>query len=112
MCGLTIDPLANIILRGRAQKFEKGGGGRNFRHPTEDQKKKIFTSSDIQFTPRYQVKKRSSCPQLIFQPGGGGGLSASLDTPLYCTVWELPVKDCVITCSIATSSGLIEIIKS
>ena len=28
------------------------------------------------------------------------------------TVWELPVKDCVITCSIATSSGLNKVSKS
>ena len=31
---------------------------------------------------------------------------------LYYTVWELPVKDCVITCSIATPSGLNEVLKS
>ena len=70
----------------RAQKFEKGGGGRNFLFPfplkiigedkkkrssslltssllppqnqAKTKKKKIFTSSDIKFTPQNQVKTK------------------------------------------------------
>ena len=38
-CPFLCDDVMSI--QGRAQKFEKGGGrGRNFRRPTEDQKKK------------------------------------------------------------------------
>ena len=43
------------IFRGVPRNLKRGG--RNFRRPTEDQKKKVFTSFDVQCTARYQVKK-------------------------------------------------------
>ena len=55
--------LSEKPYQGRAQKFEKGGAAISCLHVSteyigEDQKKKVFTSSHVQFIPPNQVKTK------------------------------------------------------
>ena len=91
-------------IQGRAQKFEKGGPQfpvHTFplKISVKTKKKKVFTSSDVEFIPQNQVKtkKRSTRPHMscfhcsadcryisayISAEGGRGGGGATLATPL------------------------------
>ena len=106
---ILIISTSKLLQQGRAQKFEKGGGGEPqfpaYTFPLKISvkiKKKVFRSSDVQFTPQNQVKTKKKkgqrvlrCPVStvsltadIFQGGRRARPSAPppsppLDTPMY-----------------------------
>ena len=62
------------LLQGHAQKFEKERAA--IFDVQVKTKKKVFMSFDVQFTARYQVKKKVFTSSAYISGEGGGGLSA------------------------------------